>query len=133
VGGRLPTEAEWEYAARGGVTAPRYGFLSAIAWSSANSGGQTHLVAGRAANQYDLHDMFGNVYEWVNDWKGAYSAESQVDPQGPAEGDNRMLRGGSWSNEARFLRASSRNWDTPDGRFYNIGFRCVGDERDFIL
>jgi formylglycine-generating enzyme required for sulfatase activity len=122
-GYRLPTEAEWEYAARGGSTAPRYGDLDSIAWYSGNSGPQTHDVGQKRPNGYGLYDMLGNVWEWTQDWYGGYSAGSQTDPEGPASGSARVFRGGSWDGGASRARAGSRSLDDPSNRSYYLGFR----------
>jgi formylglycine-generating enzyme required for sulfatase activity len=124
---RLPTEAEWEYAARGGNTGARYGELGAIAWYDQNSGGKTHEVGQKPANGYGLYDMLGNVGEWVNDWYGAYGADSLTDPRGVPEGQYKALRGGSWSSFSLRERVSSRYGFGPGNRYNNIGFRCAGD------
>jgi formylglycine-generating enzyme required for sulfatase activity len=112
VGMRLPSEAEWEYAARGGSAAPRYGEIAAIAWYDSNGGDQTHEVGLKQPNAYGLFDMIGNMWEWVD---AAYGA------------DKKILRGGSFFNLARDLRVSNRLWATPDTRHRNMGVRCAGD------
>jgi len=126
-GYRLSTEAEWEYAARAGTTAPRYGMLDQIAWYSGNSGSATHPVGQKTANAWNLYDMLGNVWEWTQDWMGDYSAGSQTDPQGPtsdpASGSIRVVRGGSWYVAASRARAGYRFHYTPDARDDDIGFR----------
>jgi formylglycine-generating enzyme required for sulfatase activity len=111
---RLPTEAEWEYAARAGTTGSRYGDLDAIAWYADNSGGKTHHVGLKQANAFSLYDMLGNVWEWTGD---DYDAKMKV------------VRGGSWSVDSRDVRASDRGRTGPSYRNYNIGFRCVGEFR----
>jgi formylglycine-generating enzyme required for sulfatase activity len=126
-GGRLPTEAEWEYAARGGSSAFRYGDLNDIAWYEKNSGNATHRAGQKRANQFGLFDMLGNAWEWVNDWyDGKYYVRSPaVDPAGPESGQMRGLRGGSWLNNAKMVRASDRGRSLPDLRFNYFGLRCV--------
>jgi formylglycine-generating enzyme required for sulfatase activity len=124
---RLPTEAEWEYAARGGSPAARYAPLAQIAWYSANSMGKTHEVARKKANGYGLYDMLGNLWEWVADWYGLYRAVGEVNPKGPATGPAGVLRGGSWYTDAYRIRTSSRLTDGPTNAFSHYGFRCVGD------
>jgi len=127
-GGRLPTEAEWEYAARGEDPHARYGDLEQIAWYGKNSGGGTHDVAQKQANGFGLYDTLGNVWEWVNDWYDAhyYQNSPSKDPKGPSSGEYRVLRGGSWFYFEKFLRVSFRVSFYPDGRVGNYGMRCVG-------
>jgi formylglycine-generating enzyme required for sulfatase activity len=126
---RLPTEAEWEYAARAGSTAMNGGPLDQIAWYQENSGEMTHPVGLKQANAWGLHDMQGNVYEFVQDWYGDYTSATTVDPVGPADGSDRVPRGGSWMSTARGIRLSNRNFVEPPVRNYNIGFRCVRETR----
>ena len=120
---RLPTEAEWEYAARAGTTGPRYGELDAIGWYDGNSGSQTHPVSQKAANAWGLYDMLGNVWEWCSDWHGDYPTGKVTDPMGPSSGSLRVFRGGSWLNDARSPRSATRNRFYPGFRYYDIGFR----------
>ncbi|HLK62244.1 MAG TPA: bifunctional serine/threonine-protein kinase/formylglycine-generating enzyme family protein [Bryobacteraceae bacterium] len=125
-GGRLPTEAEWEYAARAGTTEPRYGNLADIAWYKDNSAGPP--PAGlKKPNAFGLFDMLGNVWEWTADWysKDYYQAMEKQDPQGPPTGVARTMRGGSWYDYARAARASGRSQLGPGYRYEVIGFRCV--------
>jgi hypothetical protein len=111
IGGRMPTEAEWEYAARGGVTSARYGTLGDIAWYLENSGGKTHEVGQKQPNAFGLYDTLGNVWEWTADWY--------------EEGKYRSLRGGSWGDYPRSMRVSVRLGSPPGLRLYGIGVRCV--------
>ena len=127
---RLPTEAEWEYAARGGQksTPTKYAGSSTIddvAWYDGNSGDQTHDVATKRANELGLYDMSGNVYEWCQDWHGSYSSGSQTNPKGVSSGSLRVFRGGSWGSYARDCRVSHRNFNTPSCRGYDLGLRLA--------
>jgi formylglycine-generating enzyme required for sulfatase activity/tetratricopeptide (TPR) repeat protein len=126
-GMRLPTEAEWEYAARGGSTGSRYGDLDRIAWYNINSGNTTHAVAQKQANAFGLYDMLGNVWQWVADWYAEYPAGTRRDPAGPASGQYRTLRGGSWAGYPRVARASGRGRGEPGYRVDGIGLRCAGN------
>jgi formylglycine-generating enzyme required for sulfatase activity len=124
---RLPTEAEWEYACRAGTTGARYGDLDRIAWYGENSGNQTHPVGEKAANAWGLHDMLGNVWEWVGDWYGRdyYQQSPSVDPPGPNNGNFRVCRGGSWRFNPGIVRAASRDFFFPALRNFNLGFRVA--------
>lgn len=124
---RLPTEAEWEYAARGGTLSDRYGNISDIAWHSGNSGDSTHVVGGKQPNAYGLYDMLGNVWEWCQDWFGEYTTSAKSNPTGPSAGSGRVHRGGSWSNIARHVRAPLRFRYLPSSSFSNVGFRLAMD------
>jgi formylglycine-generating enzyme required for sulfatase activity len=138
-GMRLPTEAEWEYAYRAGTPTAFHGYtgnlsgtnddnlVGNIAWYNANSNGQTRPVGGKLANGYGLHDMSGNVWEWVNDWWSSsyYSSSPQNNPTGPASGVYRVVRGGSWSGITSILRASGRNGSTPGYAYHYVGFRVA--------
>jgi formylglycine-generating enzyme required for sulfatase activity len=126
-GGRLPTEAEWEYAARAGTTGARYGDVDAVAWHRGNSGERVHAVGQKAPNAFRLYDMLGSVLEWVADWYGKeyYGASEPRDPQGPPRGDHRVLRGGYWSGGAEGSRVSYRSGSVPGLRYAVGGFRCV--------
>ena len=125
---RLPTEAEWEYAARAGTTGDRYGNLDAIAWYGANSGHRTHPVGQKAPNAWGLHDMLGNVLEWVADWYDDYPGGVVTDPRGPVSGSYRVYRGGGWFYYARDCRASLRGIGEPGARDAYLGFRLLRTE-----
>ena len=127
---RLPTEAEWEYAARGGNKSKGYKYsgsdnIDEAAWYDGNSRDKTHPVRGKKANELGLYDMSGNVWEWCHDWYGDYSSGAQPNPQGPDKGSYRVLRGGSWYYYARNCRVSYRCNYTPGRRDYYCGFRLV--------
>jgi len=137
-GMRLPTEAEWEYAYRAGTTTAFHGYtgqlsgtnadslLGNIAWFNSNSNNQTRPVGGKLGNGFGLHDMSGNVIEWVNDWYGSYSAGAQTNPQGPSSGTTRVLRGGRWYGDSDGCRASFRyGGHDPDSSLNFIGFRVA--------
>jgi formylglycine-generating enzyme required for sulfatase activity len=126
---RLPTEAEWEYAAQGGKNYKYAGssIISNVGWYSKNSGGKTHIVGQKSPNNFGLYDMTGNVWEWCSDWFGSdyYKSSPQNNPQGPSSGSGRVLRGGSWSHYARYCRTAHRHNRRPDARNYYNGFRLV--------
>ena len=122
---RLPREAEWEYAARAGTTADRYGDIDVVAWHEENSEGSTRPVGQKAPNAWGLHDMLGNVYEWVQDRGGDYPGGFVTDPRGAASGSRRTSRGGSWGGEAWRCRASHRAFDSPDTRNEYAGIRLL--------
>lgn len=141
---RLPTEAEWEYAARGGMPSGfpySFGFndtneLGNHGWYAGNSGGRTHAVASKKANQWGLYDVNGNVWEWVQDNYGSYPDTAVTDPTGPATGffravppPYRVARGGSWVSRAGYLRSASRGRGVPGGRSSYLGFRLVRSSR----
>jgi formylglycine-generating enzyme required for sulfatase activity len=129
VGMRLLTEAEWEYAARAGTTGARYGDLDQVAWYSGNSGRRTRPVSQKAPNPWALYDMLGNVWEWCSDWYGECSASKQDNPTGPASGEFKVVRGGSWDDYPWNVRVSDRGGSVPASRFLYIGFRCGGKLR----
>ncbi len=136
---RLPTEAEWEYAARGGNKSKGYKYAGSnsigdVAWYYANSyalgSGNpnygTHSVATKSPNELGLYDMSGNVYEWCQDWYGSYSSGAQTNPIGPTSGRYRVYRGGSWNYVAMCCRVSYRNYNgSPTGLNYDLGFRLA--------
>ena len=125
---RLPTEAEWEYAARAGTTGPRYGELDQIAWYARNASGKLTQVGSREANAWGLHDMLGNVREWTADWYGAYrtyNGFAAVDPSGPSTGTLRVARGGDRTGQAGDVRAAARYSGSPGSRSDLNGFRLV--------
>ena len=127
---RLPTEAEWEYAARGGNKRGGYMYVGSntidnVAWYDDNSGSQTHNVATKSPNELGLYDMSGNVWEWCQDWYGSYSSGSQTNPTGPSSGSDRVFRGGSWDYFARNCRVSYRFILTPGYRGVNVGLRLA--------
>jgi Uncharacterized conserved protein len=123
---RLPTEAEWEYAAKGGQSYTYSGSdnIDAVGWYDSNGGGQTHPVGQKQPNGYGLYDMTGNVWEWCADWYGSYGSSSASNPQGANTGSNRVYRGGSWINiaEGCVLPIGSSTPRQPD---YHLGFRLV--------
>ena len=125
---RLPTEAEWEYAARAGTGGDRYGNLDAIAWYDGNSGDRTHPVGRKAPNAWGLYDMLGNVWEWVEDWSGDYPGGSVTDPRGPRSGSDRGNRGGGWGSYAGGCRAPNRDLNSPGDRIILLGFRLLRTE-----
>ena len=126
----LPTEAQWEYAARGGKKSNGYKYSSSntignVAWYTDNSGSSTHPVATKSPNELGLYDMSGNVYEWCKDWYGNYTSSSQSNPQGASSGRRRVLRGGSWDYDASFCRVSYRSYCAPADRRGVLGLRLV--------
>lgn len=139
-GFRLPTEAEWEYAARAGERRATHSgdldtgrlecehpnpSIDTVAWTCGNSGGETHRVALLEPNSWGLYDMLGNVWEWCHDWYGPTPTGPTTDPFGPSVGETRVNRGGGWEYEARFARLGQRSSDEPTLRCHGLGFRIV--------
>jgi formylglycine-generating enzyme required for sulfatase activity len=130
-GYRLPTEAEWEYAAKGGNKDPMmYEYSGSnspggVAWYTDNSGASTHQVGTKQPNSLGLYDMSGNVWEWCWDRYGNYPGGAQTDPRGPSAGAVRVIRGGSWVNDAQYVRSASRSGGSLSARASNVGFRLV--------
>ncbi len=126
----LPTEAQWEYAARGGNKHEKAKYaggntLSEVAWYSANSNNATHLYGMKKANALGLYDMSGSVWEWCKDYYGKYDVNDTINPQGPVSGTNGVFRGGSWSSSENYCRVSFRSYDLPTMQYDNLGFRVV--------
>ena len=129
---RLPTEAEWEYAARGGQLATPTQFaggknLEEVGWFGSNAGRQTHEVGQKTPNELGLYDMSGNVWEWCSDWYGSdyYVKSPTQNPKGPLDGTYRIIRGGSWYNFPWICRVGLRYNSLPNAYFNSIGFRYV--------
>ena len=127
---RLPTEAEWEYAARGGKYSRGYKYSGSnnayeVAWYAHNSGYETQPVKTKKANELGLYDMSGNVWEWCNDWYGRYQSYSQTNPTGPSEGEFPILRGGCWFDLDSEVQVSRRDYLTPGYRHIIIGLRLA--------
>ncbi len=122
---RLPTEAEWEYAARAATVSDRYGQIDAIAWFDENSESTMKPVGLKVANQFGLFDMLGNAWEWVADWYGWYSGGIEIDPRGPDSGLRRVFRGGGAGNSRGASRASARLAAVPSKTYRTLGFRLV--------
>jgi formylglycine-generating enzyme required for sulfatase activity len=125
---RLPTEAEWEFAARGGNQSNGYTYagsnnIGSVAWYDDNSGSKSHAVKGKSPNELGLYDMSGNVWEWCSDWYGDYGSGSQTNPKGPSSGSSRVLRGGGWFDIAGECRVSRRVSNDPGARLNLDGFR----------
>ena len=131
-GYRLPTEAEWEYAARGGNQSQGYKYsgsdnIDEVGWYWSNSGNKTHPVGTKQPNEFGIYDMTGNVWEWCNDWYSSsyYSQSLSNNPQGPSSGSYRVYRGGSWNYSPSYCRVANRDYDNPSDRYNVIGFRVA--------
>jgi formylglycine-generating enzyme required for sulfatase activity len=128
---RLPTEAEWEYAARSGGKQEEYAGIASesnlgdYAWYRANSGGKTHPVGQKIPNGLGLYDMSGNIWEWVQDWYDNYPSSHVTDTAGYSSNSYRVNRGGSWSNFPRRCRTAVRDYNYPDFKYFDLGFRLV--------
>ena len=129
---RLPTEAEWEYAARGGIKGRYNGYkysgsnnLNAVAWYDDNSGRAIHEVAQKQPNEIGLYDMSGNIWEWCSDWYAPYSNTESMNPQGPEDGAKKVCRGGCWNDNADACRITRRESRTPQTKNAYIGFRLA--------
>ena len=126
---RMPTEAEWEFAARGGNKSKGYHYsgsdiIGGVAWYSKNTRSKTNAVKTKAANELGIYDMSGNVHEWCSDWYGEYSSRAQTDPTGPTTGTTRVIRGGSWRSDALYCRCAFRHY-SPSYRNNYLGVRLA--------
>ena len=129
---RMPTEAEWEYAARGGNKSKGYKYsgsntIGDVAWYESNSDSKTHPVGQKQPNELGIYDMSGNVWEWCSDRFGSYTSSPQTNPTGPTSGSRRVSRGGCWYGDANYCRVLFRGGSSPDSRYGNLGFRLASD------
>jgi len=127
---RLPTEAEWEFACRGGLKSAHYKYsgsnnINKVTWCKDNSGYTAHPVGMKKPNELGIYDMGGNVSEWCSDLKGNYLSEEQIDPIGNTQGSKRVLRGGSWYDIPSYCRVAHRRQEYQNVHYYDLGFRLV--------
>ncbi len=127
---RLPTEAEWEFAARGGNFSKSFIYSGSdnpdsVAWQSEFDSEKPHLIMQKKPNELGLYDMSGNVWEWCSDWWAVYPKNDQINPKGPATGDSKILRGGSWGSSAEYCRTTLRFRRAPSNRTYYYGLRLA--------
>ena len=127
---RLPTEAEWEFAARGGNKSSGYRYsgsnnIDEVSWYDGNSADMAHPVKLKKPNELGIYDMSGNVWEWCQDWYETYTSEYQRDPKGPSKGTYHVDRGGAWNRNNKYSRVTARCYDDPGLRNKNLGFRLA--------
>ena len=132
---RMPTEAEWEFAARGGNRSKGYKYsgsddVDEVAWYGPNAGGQTHAVGTKKPNELGIYDMSGNLWEWCQDWTGHYQPTEQTNPTGPSDGTHHVMRGGSWTYGQTFCRVSRRNYTSNIIGVSNCGLRIAMTYKD---
>jgi formylglycine-generating enzyme required for sulfatase activity len=136
---RLPTEAEWEFAGRGGTHSKGYNYaggnnLGDVSWHTENAEGKSHTIGKKMPNELDLYDMSGNIAEWCSDWytETYYKTSPELDPPGPERGSHKVVRGGSWSREAKRMRISYRNMEFPYNSSPGIGFRPAMTDEEAV-